>query len=150
MSNKTYRRNLYMTLEDFIELTDDEHELIELLGHAHSLEAIAANVVKLRKTEANLIRAKLKKIRGEQKTIQVSDHAIVRYLERVTGMDVEALRKEMIAQIPDNYQFSEAVEYIPVDNGQQYIIRDGLVITVSPAGERVNDKLKDRKNIPVG
>lgn len=61
---------------------------------------------------------------------QVSDHAVVRYLERVRGEDVDALRRE-IAQIVG--EAAEAGACGVVSGGFSYRLQGGVVTTVVPA-----------------
>lgn len=67
----------------------------------------------------------LKKERGDRKIGQsyrrVSDHAVVRYLERVKGVDVEALRAEIVALLAT----------AEPDGIGAYRTSDGLLIAVS-------------------
>lgn len=43
------------------------------------------------------IDAQLEKLQSEEAFIVVLDHAVIRYLERVEGMDIESLREKIIA-----------------------------------------------------
>lgn len=59
----------------------------------------------------------------------ISDHAIVRYLERVKGVDIAAIRAEMMTPALD-----KAVAFgSPVligKNGERLVIKNGIVTTV--------------------
>ncbi|MEV5031622.1 hypothetical protein MRBLMC3_000805 [Sphingobium sp. LMC3-1-1.1] len=59
----------------------------------------------------------------------ISDHAVIRYLERVKGVDIAALRAEM--QSP---ALAVAEEFgCPVvigKNGERLVVRNGVVVTV--------------------
>lgn len=68
--------------------------------------------------------------------IGISDHALLRHLERVEGIDVESIRADL------QHRFSpahEAVIIIGVENYSiragdlSYIVRGGTVTTVLPA-----------------
>lgn len=60
----------------------------------------------------------------------VSDHAVVRYLERVMGIDVEAVR----ARIVDHSVAAAAREFtrvcVAVDGSHRVIVESGKVVTV--------------------
>lgn len=59
----------------------------------------------------------------------VSDHALLRYMERVKKIDVEALRAE-VARLGDF-----AVEHgasATIRNGYRYVVVDAKVVTVLP------------------
>ncbi len=59
----------------------------------------------------------------------VSDHALIRYLERVKGFDVEAVRRH-IAEICKGVKIARCVRAEQAD----FIIADGVVVTVKPHG----------------
>ena len=60
---------------------------------------------------------------------QISEHAILRYLERVKGVDMDAVRAEMHTPA-----LAKADAFgCPVligRNGERLVIRDGVVVTV--------------------
>jgi len=64
--------------------------------------------------------------------IRVSEHALVRYLERVKGVDVKAARRaiETKAAIALDHEGASAV----VSDGFRYRIREGKVVTVTHVG----------------
>lgn len=59
----------------------------------------------------------------------ITDHAIVRYLERVKGVDMDAIRAEM-----QSASLAAAVEFgakvLIGRHGERLVIRDGIVVTV--------------------
>ena len=62
---------------------------------------------------------------------EVSDHAVVRYLERVDGVDIEKVR----AHIADVCRVAVAAGALSLkSNGMQFIFRDRVVVTVKPNG----------------
>ena len=69
--------------------------------------------------------------------IKVSDHAVVRYLERVDGLDIEATRQAIACSL-DSPTARELVEFsdghpckVTVD-GKSYFIRQMTVTTCVP------------------
>lgn len=61
----------------------------------------------------------------------ISDHAVLRYLERHYGLDVEKIRAEMqtpILEIADDFGCSTVV----AKGGGRLVIRDGIVQTFLP------------------
>ena len=66
-------------------------------------------------------------------TVEVSDHAVLRYLERVRGIDVEAARAEIaaITGIAASLGAKEAAR-----DGHVYVLRGYTVTTVLPKGDR--------------
>jgi len=68
------------------------------------------------------------------KPITVSDHAIVRYLERALGMNMEQLRLEIVSE-----GVAAAVRRLgdgkyPVGRGVRIVVRNGNVVTVEFEG----------------
>lgn len=125
------RRRRY-TPAEFVELSNDVDELLELLSQTESLNVLAENELKLRRAERAVIKHKLKKVRDDGASLLVSDHAVVRYLERVVGVDVEACKKEIISKLPKDYKPDKAVELVDINDKLRYVIRDKLIISVTP------------------
>lgn len=61
-------------------------------------------------------------------TVMVTDHATLRYIERVMGLDVEAVRQR-IANTCRGVRIAKCVKA----EGFDYILKDGTVITVKPS-----------------
>ena len=68
-------------------------------------------------------------------SIAVTDHAVVRYLERRLGVDVERIRRQMLEEI-DKPRILRMVEFAAgerckvISGKGTYCIRDGVVTTV--------------------
>lgn len=60
--------------------------------------------------------------------VRVSDHAVLRYLERGLGIDVEGLRRR-IGRRADKADAAGASAVLI--NGLRYSIRDGVLVTVT-------------------
>lgn len=117
----------------FIGLTDDVDELLELLSQADSLNVRAENELKLRKSERTLITDKLKVVRQRSAEPHITDHAIVRYLERVVGMDIESCKKDMLSKLPEDFRPSSKTEFVNIlVDGLRYVVRENLIISVTP------------------
>lgn len=61
---------------------------------------------------------------------RVSDHAIVRYLERVKGMDIKALKKEILSDGLATKVRQLGDGYYPVKGKYKIRVKDGVVVTV--------------------
>lgn len=63
---------------------------------------------------------------------RVSDHAVLRYLERVKGVDIEAIRREILSEtvLAAIKIGCRAVEI----EGHKFTIVDGCITTCLPAG----------------
>lgn len=133
MSRKRYKPVKFVS---FVELSENLDVLLELHAQAMSLNVQAENELKLRKSEMAMIKSKLKVVRQKYDKPHISDHAIVRYLERVVGIDVDACKQEMLSKLPEDFAPSPEVEFVKLDvDGLQYVIRDNLIISVTPIKE---------------
>jgi hypothetical protein len=65
---------------------------------------------------------------------RVSDHAVLRYMQRVQGFDVEALRRR-IGRIVDRHPDHVTASGI-VSGGFVYKLQGGVVATIIPANRR--------------
>lgn len=72
-------------------------------------------------------------------TIRITDHAVLRWLERVHGVDVEGFRQKLLDDV-------EAAAVVGGSIGKRftlkraegnYIIDNNTLITVTPPGQRV-------------
>lgn len=61
--------------------------------------------------------------------IDVSDHAVVRYFERVLGHDIFAIRSTIAKHISDMHVGNG---FYPIDNKHSAVVQDGSVVSVIP------------------
>ncbi len=74
-------------------------------------------------------------------TAQISDHALLRYLERVKGVDIEAVRAEMMSAALDKaIEFGSRV--LIGRHGERLVIREGIVVTVIGKGHMVGRTIR--------
>lgn len=67
--------------------------------------------------------------------VHVTDHALVRWLERTGAFEIEALRKALRASLERSVSAADAVgsgRYVVVADGLNYVIEGGVLITVTP------------------
>jgi hypothetical protein len=67
--------------------------------------------------------------------LSVSDHALVRFLERAGGLDVEALRARLTASLARAADAAAALgvaEFTVKADGLAYLVSAGVVVTVMP------------------
>jgi hypothetical protein len=62
--------------------------------------------------------------------IEVSDHAIVRYLERALGVDTHALRAEIVTADTVRTHPTIGNGRYPCGRGCKAVIEEGIVVTV--------------------
>lgn len=61
----------------------------------------------------------------------VSDHAVVRYLERIVGIDVESIRQRITAGRERAIADCERGEIKCHTNNMKLYVRNGIVITIT-------------------
>ncbi|MCA0425647.1 MAG: hypothetical protein LCH61_20455 [Proteobacteria bacterium] len=70
--------------------------------------------------------------------MRISDHALIRFLDRVAGLDVEGLRATLALSLDRAHRAAEslgAADYTVKADGLVYVVRDGVLVTVlGPAG----------------
>lgn len=62
--------------------------------------------------------------------ISVSDHVIVRYLERKHGMDLNSVRAEILALIP-NHVIGMKSFNVKTKDGGKIVVKDSVVVTIT-------------------
>lgn len=131
MSRKRFKTARFVS---FVELSNDTDELMELLSQAESLNAQAETELKLRRQERQLIKTRLKKVRGELPELTITDHAVVRYLERVKGVDVREIKNEILSKLPPDIKKSDDPIIVSLNDSDdlRFVIRDNLIISVTP------------------
>ena len=73
---------------------------------------------------------------GERTGLSVSDHAVVRFIERVLRFDVNSIRDELRARIQQRLPEGIRNADVPVSSTMAARIRNGVVITVLPIARR--------------
>lgn len=91
----------------------------------------------LKKMALNDIKQKMRSLQQKNKEILVSEHAILRYFERVEGMDIEEIAKRIL---PD--KLAEMIEVLgnghyPSESGAfKVVVKNRTVVTVLVADEK--------------
>lgn len=79
--------------------------------------------------------------------IEVSNHALLRWLERTGAMDIEQMRAWLAASLDRAASAAariEATRYLIVADGMVYVVEDGTVITVLDDDGRHHARILDR------
>lgn len=75
-------------------------------------------------------------------SIRISDHALLRFLERAGPFDIEGLRAQMEAGLERAGAAAATIgggDYLIVVDGMRFIVRDGTVVTVLGPGNPRDD-----------
>ena len=80
--------------------------------------------------ELRKIKAEIQATENRNKELVITDHAIVRYLERVRGFDVEKCKEQMASkQVVEAIQKSGLKKY-PIGKNLHLIIENGKIVTI--------------------
>lgn len=69
-------------------------------------------------------------------SLRVSDHALLRFIERAGGLDIEVLRAELarsLARATTSAALIGTRDFTVRADGLTYVIRNGIVVTILPA-----------------
>lgn len=109
----------------------------------HALRIDYGAIANVRAHEQSKIHARIRTIteilRRRERGLEVSDHAVVRYLERYCGLDTDAIRAEIAAKVEaaENNKVDvtgEAVGHL-IDGYVFVVARNSLVVTIHPKKE---------------
>lgn len=70
--------------------------------------------------------------------IHVTDHAILQYLQRIRGVDIEGLRRRLERMADRAADFPDTPELRINVQTSQLVVSDGKVVTVVPRGHRTS------------
>ena len=71
--------------------------------------------------------------------LRVSDHALVRWLQRSGALDFEPVRSQLAVSLERAFTAAEALgssQFLILADGLVYVVRDGVVVTVLPDNGR--------------
>lgn len=74
-----------------------------------------------------------------QPSLRISDHALLRILQRLGGVDVEGLRSSVAKELSGTFSKAQSIgekEYVNVSGGFAYVVADNTLVTVKPAPKR--------------
>jgi hypothetical protein len=84
--------------------------------------------------------AKPKKHRGPRTVPAVTDHAVVRYLERVLGYDVDGIREAILCESVRKAIKAFGTAKIPHPDGFRVVVEDRQVVTIYAAGHGIQER----------
>lgn len=64
--------------------------------------------------------------------IEVSDHAVVRYLERVDGINIEEIRDKIVDSIPCVDHTEDLKDMRVLKSNHSIVVKDNVVVTIAP------------------
>ena len=83
-----------------------------------------------RNARVDSLKKQLDVVRSTSENVIVSEHAILRYLERVEGIDIEAIKHKMVSQSAEKQIKALGSGVFPVGVSHKLRVRKGYVVTV--------------------
>ncbi len=118
------KRTEHKRLTVLLEKLEGEMEALKMQKISIGQEIQAKN------TQVTKVKNELKKLNKKSDNIIVSEHAILRYLERVKKVDLELLCGEILTkEVIEAYQQLGDGKY-PINNEYKVVIKDNVVLTV--------------------
>lgn len=116
-------------------------ELKKLQSMVSSLEASIAVLktqeeqikreLSTKKMDINHLKQRITNLSKRADGITVSEHAIIRYIERVMGIDIEDIATKILPESAQEYIEQLGNGHYPVNHGEfKIVVKDGVVITV--------------------
>lgn len=71
--------------------------------------------------------------------LEVSDHALVRWMQRTGLADLEPIREQLRRSLSNAAEAAMAIgvgEFLVLADGMVFVVRDGIVVTVVPEDGR--------------
>lgn len=97
------------------------------------LEDMAREARKAASARLSELRRELERAERRLAEPRVTDHALLRYLERVRGIDMEEVKQAILTPQVREWLHLFPEGNFPLDDGQhKVVIRDGAVLTVKP------------------
>jgi hypothetical protein len=106
-------------------------EKVEAQIQAAKVElAIASDTMKKLETIQNKLVLEIQQLKAQSKDLIVSEHAILRYLERIRGINMDEIRNEIAgAELRNQVKVLGNGTY-PIGGGAKAIVKNNVVVTV--------------------
>lgn len=105
-----------------------------LVGEVEALYAHQQEIkhtIATKKTSIQILSTKIDKLMLQNKKLTVSEHAIIRYVERVLGINIEDIENKILNQTTYHLVEELGNGRYPCNNGQfMIVVKDGCVVTV--------------------
>ena len=105
-----------------------------LVGEVEALYAHQPEIkhtIATKKTSIQILNTKIDKLMLQNKKLTVSEHAIIRYVERVLGINIEDIENKILNQTTCHLVEELGNGRYPCNNGKfMIVVKDGCVVTV--------------------
>lgn len=115
------------------ELKKNRKNISALVGQKNKLKTERDKEVSKISKEINEIERKVKELENKRKILTsdvvITEHAILRYLERVKGVDIEAIKKEILPDYTLGYILGVGMNSGKYPAGTHKVVLSGNIIT---------------------
>ncbi len=127
-------------------LQTKERELGQRISSAEREQAEAKARAQRDKAELEATRRKIRELSARDGPLVVSEHAILRYLERVKGLDIEAVKAEIVPPgTEDLVRKLEGVDGLYPAGEHKIRVKENTVVTVVTKDEAREEQERDRR-----
>ena len=123
-----------MSVKDSQELKGLQTRLTKALQNHKQLKSESLDIdkeINNTVTRMNVLHAQIEKIKARNKDILVTEHAILRYVERCMGFDLDQIRNEILTDSLKTQIKSLGDGKYPVAEGCRAIVKNNTIITIS-------------------
>lgn len=86
-----------------------------------------------KRMDMNHLKQRIENLAKKHDGVTVSEHAIIRYIERVMGINIEQIAEKILPEKELHYIQQLGNGHYPVNHGEfKIVVKDGVVITVLP------------------
>jgi len=110
-------------------LTSRKEQAERRLEALHKERAALDQKISGEQKDLGSIRSQIEKLTRKKKAVVVSEHAILRYLERVKGVDIEAAKKEILPAAVAGVAAELGTGEFPVGT-HSVKVKDSVVVTI--------------------
>jgi predicted nucleic acid-binding Zn-ribbon protein len=110
-------------------LTSRKEQAERRLEALHEEQSALEQKIRGEQKDLGSIRAQIEKLTRKKKVVVVSEHAILRYLERVKGIDIEATKKEILPEAVGNVAAELGTGEFPAGT-HSVKVKDSVVVTI--------------------
>lgn len=117
--------------------------IAELKDIGQQEAVLGAQLARLRSRREKIIAGRVKPTER-----QISEHALIRYMERIEGLDLEAVKSRARAYVLQCQETGVPGIFLHSTGIQVVTNRHGLIVTFLPPGERMPYPSKDNMESP--
>ena len=112
------------------ELESRKRRLEDTIRRLRADKSEISKEIGIKESSLRSIDQQLDRIRNASGSVVVTEHAILRYLERVEGIDIEAVKNRMVSESAQRQIKNLGSGVFPVGSSHKLRVRKGHIVTV--------------------